>query len=259
VTITIDTREVPAHPLINAHLIRTIGRENINYATLSFGDYVITTPEQSHLDTSTGELTTTPSMRVAIELSSVSDVCGKINSGRLAYQLSGMLDTYDVAILLIESPVVPNRDGYVAIPGSPKAVAYERYLDITDAAQFHGVRIIQTSSKLHVPQRIEKLYNYWQRPYSDHKTFRPVQLKQTVSIPVGAAIDDRVSMLMGLPGVGEDKARAALDTFLSLSVIFAMPPELLQTIPGWGSVISNRVVEFLRTPITYDLPEASAK
>lgn len=237
--ILIDSREALAHPIVVTDIMRSLGRDNVmTKQQIEFGDYLFW---GTHLPSMAED--ERPS--VAIELCSVPDLCGKVNSGRLAFQLGGMLERYDFAILLIESPIQSDRDGYVRLPGGARSVSFERLMDILTAAQVHGTRVLFCRDRAFVPERILNLYHYFNKPIEEHKAFRPVPVRHLPTIPVGQAVDDRVAMLMGIPGVGEDRAAAALKKFGSIADIMVMPAELLQTIPGWGSITAKRVRSFL--------------
>lgn len=240
--IIIDSREALAHPIVVTDIMRALGRDNVmTKQTIEFGDYLFTgTPLTTADDAEEPKRPT-----IAIELCSVPDLCGKVNSGRLAFQLGGMLERYDFAILLVESPLQSDRDGYVRLPGGARSISFERLMDVLLAAQVHGTRLLFCRDRAFVPDRILQLYHYFNKPLADHKAFRPTPARQLPTIPVGEAIDARVSLLMGLPGIGEDKATAALKRFGSVAEIMVMPEELLKTIPGWGIVTAKRVRTFL--------------
>jgi ERCC4-type nuclease len=237
--ITIDDREAITHFTVHNELMRAFGHENTIIERMDWGDYAFTG----------APLPSNPKPRIGIELSSISDVVGKINSGRLAFQLSGMIDAYDIPVLLVESPPSATKDGWIYIPGAPRVIRFDRFMDVLSAAQMHGVRVLYCADKSRVGARILSLYHYWQKPYTEHKTFRHAQLEYELRIPIGEAVDSRVSLLMQVPGVGEDRAVAALKTYGSLRTLFIMPTSMLVKIPGWGLGTATALRKMLDTTV----------
>lgn len=234
--LTIDDREARAHPVIVQELSKHF---HVEVARLDFGDYVFLGHEGIQQGIAP---------RIAIELSTPSDLVQKANSDRLAYQLGNMLDTYDVCYLLVTSPIT-ERDGYVYLPGSPSACKWERLQSLLDAAQAHGVRVSYCANSGQIGARITSIVNYWLKDPSEHKYFRPRKGVPILSMPVGPAIDDRLLTLMSLPEVGEQRAIDALNTFGSLIGVFTARPKALQSIPGWGpktaQMVHNYLTEFV--------------
>lgn len=247
--LTIDSREAKAHPVIVSELKHLFGPEHLDTCTtLDFGDYTFTGASDHPT------LHRPPT--IAIELATVSDLLGKINSGRLAFQLSGMIDRYDVRILMIESAVQTNKYGSIVLPGAPQQMPYTRLAEVLFAAQSHGVIVEYASSREHVAELIHSNYKYWQKPYEQHKSFRPAQLSYDALIPLGEALDSRVSNLMGLPGIGEQKATDALDLYKSIGLIYQLPAIALRAIPGWGATTAQRVYNFIHTNVeSGEVPE----
>jgi len=246
--LTIDSREAKAHPVLLTQLNRLFGQENITVnGAIDFGDYIFRGAENHP------KLGRAPT--VAIELCSVSDLLGKVSSGRLIFQLSGLIDRYDVRILMVESPIQVDRAGRVYLPGVPTP-PYERVADILFAAQCHGVIVEYAANRDEVPYRINQNYKYWNKPYDEHQGFRPAQLSYDTLIPLGEALDARVSNLMTLPGVGEKKAADALEMYKSLGLLYQLPPSALRLVPGWGPVGAQAVYDFIHTNMdTGEIPD----
>lgn len=233
----IDSREARAHPDILASL-RRLTNDQVDWEqTFDFGDYLFT-GEYPH-----PTLNRPPT--VAIELCTVPDLLGKITSGRFSYQLSGMIERYDVRVLLIETPIVPDRQGQIRIPGSPSTFLFNRIRDSLYAAQCHGVIVEYANGRESVPDQIVAHMKYWAKPYEEHKSFRPTQLTYDALIPLGEPLDSRVATLMTLPGIGEQRAVDAINLYHSLSLIFSLPHAALCKIPGWGATTAKKVYDYI--------------
>jgi ERCC4-type nuclease len=230
--LTIDDREARQHPGIR-HELQSASGFGIVTQRIEFGDY----RWEGHPDIG--------APTVAVELSTVSDVLGKISSDRLPFQLSGMIERYAVPILLIVGPIIPTRDGFVTVHGAPPSISFDRLWSVLFAAQSHGVIVQQCRDKADISNRLIQMVNYYTKDPTYHKYFRPRGLVREAIIPLGAPIEAQVNALMAWPGIGEDRARAALAMYGSVQVVACMPPESLAKIPGWGPRTAQKVHTFL--------------
>jgi len=236
--LTVDDREARQHPVYLAWLKSQLGHENIETKRLDFADYTFTGQFMEGLGK--GREPT-----IGVECSTPSDLAGKVTSGRLAFQLSGMLERYDVSILLITNTVTSDKFGHVFLPGSPSTLEFDRLNDILFAAQCHGVIVVYCRNGSSVEKRLVQMYRYWKRPYDEHKTFRPQNLIPKVTMPTGTPLDSRVQALMCWPSVGEDRAQQALHRFGSIRTIALLSEQELKTIPGWGPGTAHTVFDWL--------------
>jgi ERCC4-type nuclease len=188
--------------------------------------------------------------RIGIEVSTVSDVVGKINNDRLAFQISNMLLCYDVVILLITAPVQVDREGYVSLPRMAKACTYDRLMNVLNGAQSHGVIVTYADSPQNEHKYLLNLIKYWSKPEDSHKFFRSKDAIRDVVLPVGAPIDKRISNLMTLPGVGEDRAREALAIFGSLRNFYCSGEGAYKLIPGWAGITAAKVNAFVTDSVS---------
>lgn len=255
--ITIDDREPVTHGSYVAGIKNALGAQNVHIERLLFADYAFDAhPDLNHAWTGAHSeydgIANVP-CRVGIEVSSVSDVIGKMDSGRLEFQLSGMLERYNVSILLIESPIRVDVNGCILVPGSPYTPKYSRLESILFGAQAHGVIVNYAQDKASVVDSIVRIYNYYNRPLNSHKTFRPQRLVPQVKIPLGEAIDARTQNLMTLPGIGEDKALRLLQRYGRLDIIYGLPEIGFSQVPGIGRNIAGRVYDFITKPISKPL------
>lgn len=238
--IIIDSREALAHPVTVACLRRSSPLE-VNVQTLRFGDYAFTGgepfPGQDTLP------------RIGIEVSTVSDLAQKINSDRFAFQVTGLIQNYDVPIILVTSLPTPVRgtDGVLSIPGS--RMTFNRMIGALFAAQCRGVLVTfaRSSDQDIVAGTLFMLWRYWHEGFSEHKLLREITVMRSPDavMPLGEPLDDRIQTLMTLPGVGETRATAALQHFSSLFEIFTSSPAKLAQIPGWGPKIATEAYEFV--------------
>lgn len=257
--IRIDDREASQHPQTVRELRLLLSRYHqqnpsepepkIELRRSEFGDYVFVAADILP------DLLISPS--IAIECATIADLCGKVNSGRLGFQLSNMIEQYDVRTLLIQGRLQRDDNGYVIIRGAPGArTSYDRVWDMLYAAECHGVMIEFVDSADQTAQRILQNYLYWQRPYDSHTTFRPQGLvSQAVTIPLGEALDSRIQFLMGLPGVGEDRARALLAEFGNLTTILAVCAaggDGVTKVKGFGKILATKLADFVNDSVNWD-------
>lgn len=238
-TLTVDDREANIHtPILDA-----LGLLGVRTCVqrMDFSDYAFSGTHNTRLDKE-------PS--IGIEVSSVSDVIGKLNNDRLAFQLSNMILRFDVPILLITSPIQTTADGWVVLPRMPKACTFDRLMDVLGAAQAHGVIVQYAAGTADVPSRIHQIVRYWSREEGSHKYFRPRDAIREVTIPIGEEIDKRIACLMTLPGIGEQRAVDALKTFGSIRNLLLSGEDGMRMIPGWGALTAKKVMQFIADPIT---------
>lgn len=241
--LTIDDREPVHHPHIVLPLRSRIREHRI--ARLEFGDYAFL----GYPNESLGRPVT-----VGIELCTPSDLCGKLGDGRLVFQLSGLLEKYDTAILMIDGTISPNKDGYVFIGhGIRNGVKYERLMDTLFAAQSHGLIFRQTTN---VVDAIDQTMRYWSKPPEEHTTFRSQPwVTREATMSLAPEINDRVGTLMTLPGIGEQRAIDLLKMFGSVGAIANMPPSMLAKVPGIGHGTAHKIHEYINAYVDVHTPE----
>lgn len=235
--LNIDAREARQHPTYKGDLIKILGISRVNIAeNLKFGDYTF--------DAAPGHPTLHKTPTVGIELSSPSDLVGKITSGRFAYQLSGMIEQFDIRIFMVTSPLLCDNDGNVRLGGSPVKMPYQRVMDSLFAAQNHGV-IIEYADPNRVGERIAANYKYLNKPWENHTTFRAHDLADDATIPMGSPLLPQIQTLMSFPQIGEDRAAAQWANLGSLYAIFRASEDTLAQAPGWGKILAHRFKEYI--------------
>lgn len=227
--IVVDDREARVHSETVDRLVAVHGLQ-IRVERLTYGDFAIMGLEHAGRHISVG-----------IEVSTVSDLCGKITSGRLSYQAAGLLQTYDVPVLLVAGP--PRVYGE-HVRNGPSIFSYARLEAVLFGAQAHGMRIAYATSAepRHVASRIAALAEYYGK--KSHDFFRVTSPKLPLTLPLSEALDRRVEMLMSIPGVGEEKARALLMHFGSVKAVALATEKELRDVSGVGPTLARRVAEF---------------
>lgn len=236
--IQIDNREAAAHPVTVSCLRRCEGVD-VEIVPLQFGDYAFTGGEEHP---TLGHIPT-----IGVEVCTPSDLVEKINTGRFGYQMTGLIDMYDVRVLMVNGAIRPDTDGNIMLPGSPAKVKWDRIMSALFAAQSHGIIFMMARSKDQdiVAGSIYNMWRYWQSPYEEHKSFRRYSVIREAAMPLGIPLDPRVQLLMGLPGIGEDRASAAITDLKSIFSIFTASEERLRQIPGWGHKSAKAVHDFI--------------
>ena len=236
--IQVDNREASAHPVTVSCLRRSEGVE-VEITPLQFGDYAFHGGEEM------ANLGRIPS--IGIEVCTPTDLVDKVNSGRFGYQMTGLIDMYDVRVLMVNGALRPDTDGNLLLPGTSVKMGWDRLMGALFAAQSHGIIFMMARSKDQdiVAGSIYNQWKYWQHPYEEHKSFRRYAVIREAAMPLGVPLDPRVQLLMGLPGIGEDRAAAAISDLKSLFSIFTASEERLRQIPGWGYKSAKSVHEFI--------------
>jgi ERCC4-type nuclease len=183
---------------------------------------------------------------ICIEHGTLANITNKMQTGELAYQISGMLESYDINVLLIEGRPTQDNDGYVKIYGASRTgMKWERFHEILRAAQGHGVRVDYSTGPKESARAIRSWYQWFTKPVEEHKFFRPQKTRPQLSVPIGPALDNRLVFLMGIPGVGEARALEALKQYGSALILLTRTEKELATIPLWGKKTAKAVREFL--------------
>ncbi len=243
--VQVALEEQQHHPQIIVGLKHQYGPEAVEVVPLAFGDYLFYgAPIDSH----------TPS--VAIELNSVSNFLQKISTEELVYQVTGMLENFDVTIVIIQGDFRPDEDGYVKLYGAKgghSGIKYDRAKDIIVAAESHGVIFDYSRNLDDSLTCLIRHINIWSKPPEERKLFRARKQRPQRRVPVGEPMDSRVLYLMGAPSIGEDRAVAGLKHYKSLAVLHELAitgnVKALREIPGWGKGTVDTFVRFIREEI----------
>lgn len=121
---------------------------------------------------------------VGIELKSLGDVLNSICTGRFAdVQAPNMIATYDYSYLIVEGTWTADDDGVLVSPRRhkgmvPVTMGARRFM-YTDLEQWltsvenqAGIKVKRTISKRETVATIMAIYHWFQRSYSEHKSFK---------------------------------------------------------------------------------------
>lgn len=227
--VIVDDREARVHADVVSRL-ESVHQLAIRVERLTYGDIAVVGLEHEGRAVSIG-----------IEISTVSDLCGKITTGRLSYQAAGLISTYDVPVILVAG--VPRVYGD-NVRNGPAVFSYHRLESVLFGAQAHGIKVAYAvgPEPHNVASRISSIIQYYTK--EKHDFFRATSPKLPLTLPLTEALDRRVEMLMSIPGVGEDKARSLLMHFGTVKAITAATEKDLQQVSGIGPTLARRIVEF---------------
>lgn len=237
--ITVDAAEFE-HPKHQAQIQAIECHVEVKKESLDFGDYAwIAHPWYQNMYQDAQRVCT------GIEVSTVMDLLGKRNTGRFGYQMAGMLDAYDMPMLLIKGPCPVDGRGNVTIRGVPPFPKAE--LDaMVIAAQCAGVLVFdQLPTDQAVADMIVRLYRHLAKPPNEHKLLRDISPVPQLRMPLGPPLDDRLRTLMGCPAMGEERARNALARFGSVQAVMCATVKELETVPMIGRKSAEAFVEFV--------------
>ena len=222
----VDDREARTNRQVYQSLTQSL--DDVERMRLSYGDYAFF-----------GARVEGRVLYVGIETCTVSDLIGKIQTGRFQAQLTGCINNYDVVILLIEGQIQPTADGRVAVytHSRPTGLPYETVRGALFAAKAHGIIVEEVkANKTAVADKLLKIHNYYSR--DNHTLFQGVK-RQPVTFRPGVHMDRAVAALMQMAqGIGKDRAEAALEHFGSLEAVMNADTKQLQEVPGWGKTLA---------------------
>lgn len=245
--LSVDDREQRDHPQIFATLLKNLNHTNVGKVRLDYGDYTFLGAPYPQRDG------TVRPPRIGIEYATLSDVLGKITSGRYGQQLTGMLTTYDVSILLIEGPVYAAKGSKnLQVFGAPIQFPKSRWDSIRFSTEMHGVRVFVADNRAEAAEWIIKWYRWWREDPEKHQLFRhreaEIQLDRAelspdelpFDVPIGEPIDRAVSVMMAVVhGLGKKRVISALDKYGDLRTLFMLPESALREIDGWGPKLAR--------------------
>ena len=183
-TLIMDSLEAGKHRGVASQLTRMMGEE-FTVEPLDSGDFA------SH---------DTP-LTLGIERKAWGNLVGSVHDNQLDAQLSRMVDTYDVRVLLIDGMPEVRPDGYVPIFGSKKSFRYGLFLGTQSGWYARGVWPLSVRGIKAVAWTVYHLYN-WCAKEEHRDTFQP-QIVQDNLRPM--TIGER--LVYQLPGIGIEKSK----------------------------------------------------
>ena len=134
--------------------------------------------EQSRLNSADYGFTTINNQSVGIERKTISDLLQSLQD-RLSLQFYKQLEDYNINILLIEGHW-GKHEQFITIDYQAYNVTWEQVWNYLRTWQDWGIGIELTIDTDHTVQRIEQIYNYYQKPEHigglGHKTFADTRI-----------------------------------------------------------------------------------
>lgn len=192
-----------------------------------------------------------------LEYKTLGDALNCLTNGRFAgHQLPGLQDSYHIVYLLVEGRWKPGPNGelqvyrwgrWVSAEGGGRAGWKYSQVDkwLENMSIQAGVRVLRAADVEETVQMVHDRYAYWCEGldlHTSHLKWSDLPFAGPVSWyrpTVGEA------MAKCLPGVGEDKARAAMEHFKSIKKMVNGSVEEWMEIEGVGKKIAERVVKEL--------------
>lgn len=229
-------------------IVASISNEvDVFKTTMRYGDYAFLAAPWPDLDRLP---------RVGIEVSKIDDVFGKVASGRFGDQMVGLLETYDLPLLLVQGVRAVDPRGRLQRTGRGAAWGPERRWSDLRAyemvASFRGIRVMQTLDDFDTAKAILQIYHNLQEPFENHTLIRRPGLGYRVmSMPTGDPIDAQVYALMNTP-LGEKQSRKALEAFGSFKGVVNAERSMLRMVEGIGPRTAQAFDEFVNLPYGKD-------
>ena len=171
-----------------------------------------------------------------VEIKTLGDLAGSARSGRLGAQMRRMLE-YPLRFLLVEGGA--NME-YV-LKGGWTISGLDNLLV---SAQLAGIVTCRSENKFDTPFRLAALKEYTGK--EQHKSMSTPTIPLPQNIYVSPTYRAKLGMLMCIPGMGEERANAALKwAGNDLKKILGADEKELQEIEGVGKGVASKVRRFL--------------
>jgi ERCC4-type nuclease len=198
---------------------------------------------------------------VGVERKRLGDALQCMQDGRLTRkQIPGMLEEYNFSWLLIEDAIRPGDNGYLQVKkvkSYSSGKTYEFWVDaifnkgrklyygdfmkwLFSIQMGSGLRLAITSDASETASWIIALYQYFQKPFEDHKTFRAFDESGTppLVIPTTAM---KVAKDLAV-GIGWEKAISAAEHFRTAQAVVNATVEEWLEVDGIGKELAKRLV-----------------
>ena len=202
---------------------------------------------------------------IGIERKTIPDLLSSIDSGRLgAYQIPGMISSYDFVALLIEGAYKYDENGTVCYPqrggglrpviGGKKPHNFQALEGWLNTARFKfGIQIIHSSDMRDSARQIERIYSWFQKPWEGHKAIggEAGLRKEDINERAGGGLFARAGRRIGvvermaaqIPGVGAERAVEAGKVFKTPLEMCLAGDKDWQRIKGIGAGTAKKAVE----------------
>lgn len=211
-----------------------------------------------------------------IELKSLQDLVSSLSTGRIQGingQLPGMIDSYDVSVLLVHGRWRQARNGGIDVErkfgggwskerpawtkirsGDP--TTYHQIESFLFECQLSGVIVKNVDNEYGVAAYIYTLYNLLQKPWSGHRQFMcfdNTSLRNNKRrLSLIPEVDDnpcfirRALVASVLPSIGFDRALSIATHFDSIESMIKTSVDELRGIEGVGDIIAERFYHCVR-------------
>lgn len=189
---------------------------------------------------------------VGVERKKLSEMLTCFGDSRfVSRQLPKLLDTYDVAWLLIEGTYGVERDGTMAMFhtfGPRRTHSFEAFAGFQlTLAQKAGLRIVRTANFTETVWWLHTAYRWWQKPWAKHQSAYALD---TVKMPFDPSITRAPSlvrlMASQLPGVGWQRSEAVAAAFPDVRAMVSAGWRTWAKVEGIGEVTARRIVAVLQ-------------
>lgn len=189
---------------------------------------------------------------VGVERKKLSEILSCFGDSRfVSRQLPKLIETYDVAWLLIEGVYSVERDGRLKLGhtfGPRKAHGYDAFAGFQlTLAQKAGLRIVRTASFTETVWWLHTAYRWWQKPWAKHQSAYALD---TVRMPYDPAITKAPSLVRlvaaQLPGIGWERSANVERHFTSVREMSGAGWRTWASIDGIGEVSARRIVQALK-------------
>lgn len=189
---------------------------------------------------------------VGVERKKLSEILTCFGDSRfVSRQLPKLLQTYNVAWLLIEGTYGVERDGRLKQGftfGPRRAHSFEAFAGFQlTLAQKAGLRIVRTASFTETVWWLHTAYRWWQKPWEKHQSAYALD---TVQVPYDPSITRQPSlvrlMAAQLPGVGWQRSEQVAKHFASVREMVEAGWRTWAKIDGIGEVTARRIVAALK-------------
>jgi len=208
---------------------------------------------------------------VGIEFKRLGEMLDSIQSGRFAgNQLPGLMDDYNSRILLLEDDIRVSSAGHLEVlkPFKQRNGKYKygwtdrvqgptsrvwMYRDIMNWIRTitikGNVRFVNTKSRNETVHWILSEYWWWNsKEWEEHRSH--IQIYDMHQTPLSRRagfltnVPRTAKIATQIPGLGQEKALAAAETFHNPWDFIHASAEELMEVPGIGETLANKIVEF---------------
>lgn len=209
-------------------------------------------------------------IKIGVEYKKVADIVQCIQDGRFAgYQMRGMIDMYDISMLLIEGNYQPDwQSGRVMIPhrggnGLRFGLPYSAFDNFLTQVTVHAcglgrpfiVKKSMTSAE--TVQIIRDLFKLYDKPWDEHTSMRRPNRTKLLNVTVDKDLLDTKpgdadypqavlrKSLTTILGVSWEKAGQIAAIFGNVEALMAASQKDLESLEGLGPTLAARIFEAL--------------